>query len=137
MDINGLNASASNVDTLQSRASKLISSVSKDAAGAAKSKIDKSAHEFEAILLAQWLGQAEESFGTVPGGDGNDKDRDPGHSQFQSMGVQAVAKSMSQAGGIGIASMLQKALEKRASSGQDTSTSATPEVHVQNPEKTY
>jgi len=38
-------------------------------------KIEKSAKEFESILLGSWLQQAEKSFGSLPGGD----DEDDGH----------------------------------------------------------
>ena len=32
-------------------------------------KIDKAAHDFESILVGQWLEKAEKSFATVPGAD--------------------------------------------------------------------
>jgi Rod binding domain-containing protein len=74
-------------------------------------KIEKSAKDFESILLGSWLQQAEQSFGTVPGGDGDD-DADPGKDQFQGMAMQSLGTSMTAAGGIGIAKMISKQLHK-------------------------
>jgi Rod binding domain-containing protein len=76
-------------------------------------KIERSAKQFESILLASWLEQAEKSFATVPGGDG-DENSDPGKDQLKSYGVQAVASALTNAGGIGIAAMISKGLEKAA-----------------------
>ncbi len=75
-------------------------------------KIRKSAHDFEAVLLSHWLEQAEQSFASVPGSD-KDQDADPGRDQFHSIAMQAVATALSGAhGGLGIASMVEKGLEK-------------------------
>jgi Rod binding domain-containing protein len=73
------------------------------------SKIDKAAHEFESILVGQWLEKAEKSFATVPGSD-PDQDRDAGHDQFQSIACQSLAQGMAKTGGFGIASMISKHL---------------------------
>jgi len=76
-----------------------------------KDKIQKSAKDFEAVLMSSWLEQAQKSFATVPGGD-PDEDKDPGHDQFQSIATQAVATAMSgHQGGLGIATMVAKHLE--------------------------
>jgi len=72
-------------------------------------RIEKAAREFESILLGEWLQQAEKSFGTVPGSD-PDKDADPGHDQFQSIGCEYLAGALSKAGGIGLAKMITKHL---------------------------
>ncbi len=80
---------------------------------ASKAKIEKSAKDFEAVLMSHWLEQAEKSFATVPGGD-SDTDPSSGHDQFQSIAMQAVATAMSgHAGGLGIARMVAKNLEAR------------------------
>lgn len=71
------------------------------------------AKEFEAILLNQWLQGAETSFGAVPGGD---DDQDDGDEQMKSFSVQQLAKAFSDAGGIGIADMVSKALQRKSSS---------------------
>lgn len=74
-------------------------------------KIDKSAKEFESILLGSWLQQAEESFGSLPGGDSDD-DLDAGKEQFQGMAMQSLGRSMTAAGGIGIAKMISTQLHR-------------------------
>ncbi|HEY1462905.1 MAG TPA: rod-binding protein [Terriglobales bacterium] len=75
-----------------------------------KSKIEKSAHDFESILIGQWLDQAEKSFATVPGTDPDQTD--PGHDQLQGIATQSLAQAMSKSGGLGIAAMIAKGLEK-------------------------
>ena len=72
-------------------------------------KIDKAAHDFESILLGEWLEQAEKSFASVPGSD-PDKDADSGHDQMQSLACQFLGSAMSKAGGIGISAMISKHL---------------------------
>ncbi len=79
------------------------------------SKIEKSAKDFESILLGSWLQQAEQSFGSLPGGD-DDGDADAGKEQFQGMAMQSLGSSMTAAGGIGIAKMISKELHKAADS---------------------
>ena len=77
------------------------------------SKIEKSAKDFESILLGSWLQQAEQSFGSLPGGD-DDGDADAGKEQFQGMAMQSLGNSMTAAGGIGIAKMISSQLHKAA-----------------------
>ena len=74
-------------------------------------KIEKSAKDFESILLGSWLQQAEQSFATLPGGD-EDGDSDAGKDQFQGIAMQSLGTSMTAAGGIGIAKMIAKQLHK-------------------------
>jgi Rod binding domain-containing protein len=81
------------------------------AGSAADTKIEKAAKEFESILLGSWLQQAEQSFGSVPGGDDED-DADAGKEQFQGMAMQSLGTSMTASGGIGIAKMISKQLHK-------------------------
>jgi Rod binding domain-containing protein len=78
-----------------------------------KSEIRKSATEFEAVLLGRWLEDAEKTFASVPGSD-PDKEKDPGADNFRSIGLQTLATSMANSGGIGIASMLVNYLDRRA-----------------------
>jgi Rod binding domain-containing protein len=83
------------------------------------SKIDKAAHDFESILVGQWLEKAEKSFATVPGTD-PDQSRDSAHDQFQSIACEALAKGLSKTGGFGMASMISKhlvAIEVNQASG--------------------
>jgi Rod binding domain-containing protein len=77
------------------------------------SKIEKSAKDFESILLGSWLQQAEQSFASLPGGD-DDGDEDAGKEQFQGMAMQSLGTSMTAAGGIGITRMISKQLHKAA-----------------------
>src|SRR6266700_3579546 len=72
---------------------------------ATNTKIEKSAKDFESILLRSWLQQAEQSFGSLPGGDGDD-DADSGKDQFQGIAMQSLGASMTAAGGIGIAKVI-------------------------------
>jgi len=74
-------------------------------------KIQKSAREFEAVLLSHWLEQAEQSFASVPGSD-QDSDADPGRDQFHAIAMQAVGSALTGGhGGLGIAAMVAKHLE--------------------------
>jgi Rod binding domain-containing protein len=74
-------------------------------------KIDKSAQQFEAILVGTWLNEAEQSFASVPGGD---TDRDAGGEQMMSLGVQSLSTSMAASGGLGIGKMIAKAMHAAA-----------------------
>jgi Rod binding domain-containing protein len=85
-------------------------------------KITRSASDFESILLASWLQSAEKSFATVPGGDPENENSDPGRGQFQDFGVQAVAKALTKAGGIGIAGMIASSLEKSSGAAKGDSS---------------
>jgi Rod binding domain-containing protein len=75
--------------------------------------VTKSAREFEAVLLGHWLEDAEKTFASVPGSD-PDKDESPGSDNYRSIGLQGVATSIANSGGIGIASMLVKYLNRTA-----------------------
>jgi Rod binding domain-containing protein len=81
------------------------------ASAATDAKIEKSAKDFESILLGSWLQQAEKSFGSLPGGD-DDDDADSGKDQFQGMAMQSMGESMTASGGIGIAKLISKQLHK-------------------------
>jgi Rod binding domain-containing protein len=74
-----------------------------------KTKIDKAAHDFESILVGQWLDKAEKSFASVPGTD-PDQSRDSAHDQFQSIACESLAKGITKNGGFGIAAMIEKRL---------------------------
>lgn len=74
-------------------------------------KIEKSARDFESILIGQWLDQAEKSFATVPGDDPDKKNQDVGQDQMRSIAFHALADGLTKAGGIGIAKMIEKHLE--------------------------
>jgi Rod binding domain-containing protein len=84
-------------------------------------KIQKGATQFEAMLLSNWLQQAEQSFATVPGAD-DDEDA-AGRDQMMSLGVQSLAQSMAASGGIGIAKMIASALHKAAEKANEEGNS--------------
>jgi len=91
------------------------------------SRIGKAAHDFESILVGQWLEKAEKSFATVPGAD-PDQDQDSGHDQFQSIACQYLAQGLTKNGGFGIASMISKHLEAaEAKQAGDGPAKAAPE----------
>ena len=85
-------------------------------------KVVKAGKDFESVLLGSWLQQAEQSFATVPGGDGQE-DQDPGKDQFQGIAMQALAGSLTASGGIGIARLVTNSL--RTHQGNVQSTAAT------------
>jgi len=89
-------------------------------------KIDKSARDFEAILLSNWLQQAEESFAKVPGGD--DDEEDGATAQFTQMAMQSLGSSFAGTGGIGIAKMIATLLHKTEGSSGGKAGTATPET---------
>jgi len=81
-------------------------------------KIDKGAKEFESVLLGSWLQQAQESFASVPGTD--DDNDDVGKGSMMSLGVQTLATSMASGGGIGIGTMIAKAMHAAADKANGT-----------------
>jgi len=91
------------------------------------SKIEKSAKDFESILLGSWLQQAEQSFASLPGAD-DDGDADAGKEQFQGIAMQSLGEAMTAAGGIGIARMIAKQLHK-ATDVKDAVAARTPQAH--------
>jgi len=88
-------------------------------------KIEKSAKDFESILLGSWLQQAEQSFGSLPGGD-EDGDEDSGKEQFQGIAMQSLGAAMTNSGGIGIAKMISKQLHKAQDAADAKAESAAP-----------
>jgi Rod binding domain-containing protein len=86
-------------------------------------RIDKSAQEFESMLLSTWLQQAESSMATVPGAE---DDEDAGaRQQMMSLGVQSLSNSMAASGGIGIGKMIAKALHASAAKTEAADAVAT------------
>jgi Rod binding domain-containing protein len=108
---------------LDAQAARLVGQAKSEVALSAQSssssrddaKIEKAGKDFESILLGSWLQQAENSFATVPGGDGED-DGDAGKDQFQGIAMQALAGSLTRSGGIGIAKMITTHLREAAGS---------------------
>ena len=124
--MSGISANANISGTVASSLPTKADEVMRKAASAATAneKIEKSAKEFESILLGSWLQQAEQSFGSLPGGD-DDDDADAGKAQFQGMAMQSLGTSMTAAGGIGIAKMISKQLHK----AQDAEVAGEAKAH--------
>jgi Rod binding domain-containing protein len=91
-------------------------------------KIEKSAKDFESILLGSWLQQTEQSFGSLPGAE--DDDADSGKDQYAGIAMQALGTSMTAAGGIGIARMVSKSLH-RAEDARVAHAAKIPAVHTE------
>jgi Rod binding domain-containing protein len=96
------------INPLNTNADKLLHG--NPSAAKENAKIEKSATDFESILMGSWLQQAEQSFGSVPGGD--DEDADSGKDQFMGIAMQSLGTSMTASGGIGIAKMISNSLHK-------------------------
>src|ERR1700722_9361310 len=100
---------AINISSLDQAKRDLANSLHTPSAKGRPSKIDKASHDFESILVGQWLEKAEKSFATVPGAD-PDQNQDSGHDQFQSIACQYLAQGLTKNGGFGIATMISKHL---------------------------
>jgi Rod binding domain-containing protein len=109
---------------LQAQQERMVQQLKSPQAVTGDGKIEKSAQEFESMLLSTWLQQAEQSMATVPGAE-DDEDA-AGRDQMMSLGVQSLANSMAASGGIGIGKMIAKALHKAAdkAAGPADSTAA-------------
>jgi Rod binding domain-containing protein len=114
---------SSSANLLQSREDSMMKSVNSSGGKSDDARIDKSAQEFESILLGSWLQQAQQSFATVPGAEDDD---DAGtREQTMSFGMQSLATSIAASGGIGIAKMVAKALHAKADGASDATSSGT------------
>ena len=111
------------ISPLTTQADKLLHR--SNSAPADNNKIEKSAKDFESILLGSWLQQAEQSFGSLPGGD-DDEDADAGKDQLQGIAMQSLGTSMTAAGGIGIAKMISAQLHRAADAPRAVAGSTTP-----------
>ena len=97
-------------------------------------RIEKGAREFEAMLLNNWLQQAEQSMASVPRTD-EDDDGSSGRDQMMSLGVQSLATSLASTGGIGIAAMIAKALHSEADKAQTGAAGTAAAQKTQGTEK--
>ena len=73
-------------------------------------KVGDASQDFESVLLGQWLQEAEDSFGSVPGGEDESADG----SQMKAFAMQHLAQEITRSGGIGIARIVEGALTKSA-----------------------
>ena len=79
-------------------------------------RIEKAGQEFESLLLGHWLEEAQESFGSAPGGGDDDEDEST-RAQFQAIGMQSLATAIAKAGGIGLAKLISRELERQDAFG--------------------
>ncbi len=117
--------SATNSNLAQARTDLAIKGLRNSSVQDTPTKIDKAAHEFESLLVGQWLEKAEKSFATVPGSD-PDQDQDASHDQFQSIACEFLSKSLTQGGNFGIARMISKHLTETAA--RQAQAADNPEV---------
>ena len=89
---------------------------------AASQKINKSAKDFESILIGNWLQHAEETFARAPGSD-EDDDEDATTQMQQGLVIQPLAEALTNSGGLGIAALIAKQLAR----DQNTSIQANSE----------
>jgi Rod binding domain-containing protein len=120
--ITGSLAAQAQESMLQAREQHALQQLQSAPGGQSDTKIEKSAKEFESMLLSNWLQEAEKSMASVPGAD---DDEDAGaRDQMMSLGVQSLATAMTNSGGIGIAAMIAKALHSAADSQQPGASQA-------------
>jgi Rod binding domain-containing protein len=110
----------------QARETQLLQQMKSASGPDQKEKIEKSAREFEALLLSGWLQQAEQSLATVPGAD-DDQDADQ-RDQIMSLGAQSLAGALAASGGIGIGAMLEKAMLAMAQKSEAPAASTGAET---------
>jgi len=114
--ITGSLAAQAQTSLFEAREQHALHQLQSASGGKSDAKIEKSAKEFESMLLSNWLQQAEQSMASVPEAD---EDEDAGaREQMMSLGVQSLATAMTASGGIGIAKMIAKALHSAADSPQ-------------------
>ena len=121
--VGGLGSLTAQTGLLQAQQDRMLQQAQAEKSSNQDAKIEKSSKEFESMLLSTWLQQAEQSFATVPGADDDD---DAGRSQMMSLGVQTLATSMADSGGIGIGKMIAKALHAQADKAAAHSGVAAP-----------
>jgi Rod binding domain-containing protein len=119
-------AASAQSSLMQSRENQMLQQIQSGAGRQDDGRIEKGAKEFESMLLSSWLQQAEQSMATVPGAE--DEEDSTGRDQMMSLGVQSLSTAMVASGGIGIASMIAKALHARAEKADSgPGTPASPE----------
>ena len=76
-------------------------------------RIWRAAREFEALLLANILGPLERTFSGISG-----EEQMAGSEAYQSLGMQAIASTLANHGGIGVASMIARSLMQSEGHGK-------------------
>ena len=120
-------AAEAQTSLLQSREDHMLHQLNSLKATNNDAKINKSAQEFESMLLSTWLQQAEQSMASVPGA--SDDDESGGQrEQIMSLGVQSLSTALAASGGIGIGKMIAHSLHAAANREQAAQASANKEV---------
>jgi Rod binding domain-containing protein len=115
---------------LDSQANKLVrQTTSPDKENA---KIEKSAKDFESLLLGGWLQQAEQSFAKLPGGE-DEEDADAGSGEMQGIAMQSLGTALTEAGGIGLAKTISKQLHKVESNAEAAALGAGMGLSIAKP----
>ena len=100
-------------------------SVGADPVTASNSRLDKAAHQFEAMLLQELLKPLTSSQEEASGeSDGDSLGSGSSSGPLQSFGTQAVAESLANTGALGFAKQITVSLQRRASVSQTRDTSS-------------
>jgi Rod binding domain-containing protein len=121
----GASALAAQMNLQQSRETQTLQQIQAARGTNNDAAIQKSARDFESMLLGTWLQQAEQSFATVPGAE-DDEDA-AGRDQMMSLGVQSLSQCLAASGGIGIAKMIAAALHRAADKNESAPSTAETE----------
>jgi Rod binding domain-containing protein len=69
--------------------------------------VHQAARQFEGMLLASLLQSFQKTFSSIPG-----DEKDCAHSQYEYMEAEAVGSALASRGGIGLAGLIEKCLQK-------------------------
>jgi Rod binding domain-containing protein len=75
-----------------------------------RERLTRAAHQFEAVLLNQLLGSLEHSFSAL-----GEENTEAGSEHYRYLGVQALASSIAEKGGIGIANLILRNFRQEGS----------------------
>src|SRR5215475_2064008 len=123
--IGGSLAAQAQTSLLQSREDHMLHQLNSIKGSNSDAKIDKSAQEFESMLLSTWLQQAEQSMASVPGANEDDDGSGGQREQIMSLGVQSLSAALAASGGIGIGKMIAHSLHAAAGKEQAAEAAAT------------
>ncbi len=125
----GFDAVSAQMNAQQSQDTRTLSQINSLHGPSDAARIDKGSKQFETMLLSSWLQQAEQSFATAPGADGDDDEDKAGRDQILGLGVQSLAQALEAAGGIGIAKMIAKAMTRQAEKAE-SEVQASESAHL-------
>jgi Rod binding domain-containing protein len=91
---------------------------------APKTHLEKSAQEFEAVLLSSWLEKMNQSFVGETGS------QDAGQDTLNGLRTQAIAQALAARGGVGIAAQLVHRFQPVISAGHESAVGHLPPQQV-------